>query len=186
MNDGMHVLLLHLLTKVSWGTVQKRLWACKQPWEILHLQFSTNCISFKVWVRYFVWNFKGYLWNSTQNSLPIHKKISFFLKCWKFKSPRFRSLYEFCNHFVPCVVNLDGGCKKRKEMKQVCIRMLNKNKLTTFMKHMMGSILNSVSSPCWNTPCHNATNEVNTCRELILWLRSEERVSSGGTLVTWL
>ena len=25
-------------------------------------------------VRYFVWNFKGYLWNSTQNILPIHWK----------------------------------------------------------------------------------------------------------------
>ena len=26
-------------------------------------------------VRYFVWNFKGYLWNSTQNILPIHWKM---------------------------------------------------------------------------------------------------------------
>ena len=29
-------------------------------------------LSFNVWVRYFVWNFKGDLWNSTQNILPIH------------------------------------------------------------------------------------------------------------------
>ena len=28
--------------------------------------------SFNVWVRYFEWNFKGTLWNSTQNILPIH------------------------------------------------------------------------------------------------------------------
>ena len=36
--------------------------------------------SFNVWVKYFVWNFKGTLWNSIQNILPIHAihwKISF-------------------------------------------------------------------------------------------------------------
>ena len=33
--------------------------------------------SFNVWVRYFVWNFKGTLWNSTQNIFPIHWKIWF-------------------------------------------------------------------------------------------------------------
>ena len=33
--------------------------------------------SFNVWARYFVWNFKGTLWNSTQNILPIHWKIWF-------------------------------------------------------------------------------------------------------------
>ena len=32
-------------------------------------------ISFNVWVRYFVWNFKGYLWNSTQNFSTIHWKM---------------------------------------------------------------------------------------------------------------
>ena len=31
--------------------------------------------SSNVWVRYFVWNFKGNLWNSTQNILPIHWKL---------------------------------------------------------------------------------------------------------------
>ena len=44
---------------------------------------------FNVWVRYFVWNFKGYLWNSTQNISPIHWKMGFlymaelskFFKC---------------------------------------------------------------------------------------------------------
>ena len=36
-----------------------------------------KCTSFNVWVTYFVWNFKGYLWNSTQNILPIHWKVRF-------------------------------------------------------------------------------------------------------------
>ena len=31
--------------------------------------------SFHVWVGYLMWNFKQYLWNSTQNILPIHWKI---------------------------------------------------------------------------------------------------------------
>ena len=27
-----------------------------------------------LWVRYLLWNFKEYLWNSTQNILPLHWK----------------------------------------------------------------------------------------------------------------
>ena len=37
--------------------------------------------SFNVWVRYFVWNLKGTLWNSTQNILPIHWNTSFLYNC---------------------------------------------------------------------------------------------------------
>ena len=33
-----------------------------------------KCTSFIEWVRYFVCNFKGDLWKSTQNILPIHWK----------------------------------------------------------------------------------------------------------------
>ena len=36
------------------------------------IQLCLKIVSFNVWVRYFVWNFKGSLWNSTQNILPIH------------------------------------------------------------------------------------------------------------------
>ena len=39
--------------------------------------------SFNVWVRYFVWNFKGTLWNSTQNISPIHWKIWLDLRAHK-------------------------------------------------------------------------------------------------------
>ena len=44
----------------------------KNAYELLNLralkfQSFIKIISFNVWVRYFVWNFKGYLWNSTQN-----------------------------------------------------------------------------------------------------------------------
>ena len=34
--------------------------------------------SFNVWVRYFVCNFEGNLWNSTPNILPIHWNIRFY------------------------------------------------------------------------------------------------------------
>ena len=49
----------------------------KNTYELLNLralkfQCCRKNISFNVSVRYFVWNFKGYLWNSTQNILPIH------------------------------------------------------------------------------------------------------------------
>ena len=66
----------------------------KNIYELLNLRalkFSTlqKIASFSAWVRYFVWNFKGTLWNSTQNILPIHRKTSNFRiqlkwKCYHF------------------------------------------------------------------------------------------------------
>ena len=41
--------------------------------------------SFNAWVRYFQWNFKGTLWNSSQNILTIHWEIWFFTQHWNFK-----------------------------------------------------------------------------------------------------
>ena len=45
--------------------------ASSLTWDLLNLQHCLKIISFNVWVRYFMWNFKGTLWNSTQNILPI-------------------------------------------------------------------------------------------------------------------
>ena len=39
---------------------------------LVTLDIFGSPIDFNVRVRYFVWNFKGTLWNSTQNILPIH------------------------------------------------------------------------------------------------------------------
>ena len=58
---------------LSGGAFQKRVRALKPT----SLNFQC-CIKINVWVRYFVWNFKGYLWNSTQNILPIHEKCGFY------------------------------------------------------------------------------------------------------------
>ena len=46
---------------------------------------------FNVWVRYFVWNFKGNLWNSTQNIFPMHWKISFSYKIEILRALRIKS-----------------------------------------------------------------------------------------------
>ena len=47
--------------------------------ELVNFHLSINYTSFNVWIRYFVWNFKGNLWNSTQNILPVHwKGLSWF------------------------------------------------------------------------------------------------------------
>ena len=37
---------------------------------------TIKCMFCGVWVQNFVWNFKGALWNFTQNFEPIHRKIS--------------------------------------------------------------------------------------------------------------
>ena len=46
-------------------------------------------------MRYFVWNFKGTLWNSTQNILPIHWKIWFLYNIEILRALRFKSSYAF-------------------------------------------------------------------------------------------
>ena len=43
--------------------------------ELLHFHVTLKCTS---WVKYFMWNFKGYLWNCTQNMFPIHWDIRFW------------------------------------------------------------------------------------------------------------
>ena len=42
-----------------------------------------------------MWNFKGYLWNSTQNILPIHWKMWFLYNIEILRALRFKSSYSF-------------------------------------------------------------------------------------------
>ena len=51
--------------------------------------------SFNVSVRYFVWNFKGTLWNSTQNLLPIHWKMCTSFAGENLRAVRFKSSEVF-------------------------------------------------------------------------------------------
>ena len=60
-------------------------------YELLNFNLWMKSTSFNVWVRYFVWNFKGTLWNSTQNILPIHWKIRFLYNIEILRALRFKS-----------------------------------------------------------------------------------------------
>ena len=54
-----------------------------------------KCTSFNVWVTFFVWNFKGYLWNSTQNIVPIHWKVRFLYNVENVRALIFKSSCAF-------------------------------------------------------------------------------------------
>ena len=61
----------------------------------LNFHLWIKSTSFNVWVRYFVWNFKGTLWNSTLNILPIHWKMWFLYDLEILRALRFKSSYPF-------------------------------------------------------------------------------------------
>ena len=72
----------------------------KNTFELFNLRalkFSLviKSTSFNVWARYFVWHFKGTLWNSTQNILSIHWKIWFLYNNEILRALRFKSSYAF-------------------------------------------------------------------------------------------
>ena len=50
---------------------------------------------FNVWVRYFVWNLKGTLWNSTQNILSVHWKMCISFTDENLRALRFKRSYAF-------------------------------------------------------------------------------------------
>ena len=73
----------------------------KNTYELFNLRALKNfplwikSTSFNAWVRYFLWNFKDTLWNSTQNIFPIHWKIWFLNNIEILRALRFKSSYEF-------------------------------------------------------------------------------------------
>ena len=78
----------------AWGCFKKHLWA---PIDLLYLHLWIKSTSFNVRVRYFVWNFKGTIWNSTQNILPAHWKIWFLYNIKILRALRFKSSDAFVN-----------------------------------------------------------------------------------------
>ena len=69
-----------------WGAVSLRLMTSPFKDIINHTQqWSIKCIFCGVWVRKFMWNFKGTLWNFIHNFEPIHRKICFLrnVKIWR-------------------------------------------------------------------------------------------------------
>ena len=59
------------------GPVSLRLMTSQFKYIVTHTQKleTVKCIFCGVWVQNFAWNFKGALWNFTQNFEPIHRKI---------------------------------------------------------------------------------------------------------------
>ena len=77
-------------------------WCFKNTYELLNLRVLNfhpwiKSTSFIVWVRYFVWNFQGTFWNSTQNILPIHWEIWFLYTIEILRALRFKRSYAFLN-----------------------------------------------------------------------------------------
>ena len=106
--------------------------------------------SFNVWARYFVWNFKGTLWNSTQNILPIHWKIRFLYKIGILRALRFKSLYAFLKRppgpvYLPCLQRLISSTHtilfSNKGLDVQCFRLGQINDFVTS------------SSRDWNVQC---------------------------------
>ena len=63
--------------KADQGPVSRRLMTSQFKDIVTHMQKykTVKCIFCGAWVQKFVWNFKGALWNFTQNFEPIHRKI---------------------------------------------------------------------------------------------------------------
>ena len=81
------------------GAFQKGSWALKSNFHLW-----IKCTSFNAWVRYFVWNFKGDLWNSTQNMWLIHWKMWFLYNVEILRAP-LRIIYLAEKHIDILVVN---------------------------------------------------------------------------------
>ena len=118
----LHVILFVLTTRQYFGQwpaiqydMEERTWQVPSEWDqgpvslrlmtsqfkdiVTHTQKykTVKCTFCGVWVPNFVWNFKGALWNFTQNFEPIHRKMCILrggknlttydiLKLWHLKS----------------------------------------------------------------------------------------------------
>ena len=67
----------------------------KNTYELLNFHLWIKSTPFSVWVWHFVGNFKGTLWNSTQNILPIHWRIWFLYNIEILRALRFKSSCTF-------------------------------------------------------------------------------------------
>ena len=72
----------------------------KNTYELLNLRalkfsHANKILIFQCVGKIFVWNFKGTLWNSTQNILPIHWKMWLLYKIKILGALRFKSSYAF-------------------------------------------------------------------------------------------
>ena len=62
--------------------------------ELLLIHRHTKIVSFNIWARYFMWNFKGTLWNSIQNIVPIHWKMCILLRYENLRTLTFKAQHK--------------------------------------------------------------------------------------------
>ena len=86
-------------------------------------------ISFNVRVRYFVWNFKGCLWNSTQNILPYIERCRVYTRV-KIKEPLdLRAHKCLWPPWIICIAVHLGENKSTKN----CVRQTCNGNICTFV-----------------------------------------------------
>ena len=76
-HDGKTPRWKHNYAALTLGPVSLRLMTSQFKDIVTHTQkyMTVKCTFYGVWVQNFVWNFKGALWNFTQNFEAIHRKI---------------------------------------------------------------------------------------------------------------
>ena len=76
-SNNQHYVLYSLFSVDHLEPVSLRLMTSQFKDIVTHTQIlkTVKCIFFGVWVQNFVLNFKGHLWNFTQNLEPVHRKI---------------------------------------------------------------------------------------------------------------
>ena len=76
---------------------------------------------FKVWARYFVWNLKGYIWNSTQISCLYLENVLFLYKVETLGTLRFKISLVFLKWPAATSSLLDWTCTQAlSNMHQTC------------------------------------------------------------------
>ena len=94
-----------------------------------------------------MWNFKGYLWNSTQNICPIHWKMWILFTGENLRFLRFKSSYVFLKRPLVC-------CQRK--MNQDSSIFLHENVAQNIVCKMTASLYR----PKWAEICLNASSPV--------------------------
>ena len=97
------------LSKLQWNFSQNiKLFINDNAYKLLNLidlkdSMLNKTASFNVWVRYFAWNLKGALWNSTQNILPIDWKVNISFTGENLRAFRLIRIFEACTPWITIV-----------------------------------------------------------------------------------
>ena len=105
--------LVNLRALLCPGAFKKRFY---EPVNLTSLKISsvTKITYFNVWSRYFVWNFKGTIWNSTQ----IHSKIRLLYNVVILRAFKFKSSYAFLKLPLVAALSVRDWIRPRRSYPQ--------------------------------------------------------------------